>query len=298
MAALRASAAMRPRAAQIRSIPALPAGEACSRCSIIGLGPGIGVASGAATRSSGSSAARGGDQREFGNQFRLFGEQQTPDVRHGGQVAVPWIVETRPSCEAAPTRCSKPASNFEKRRGIGADRAVLDDFIDRERLRHRQRPAAPQGRRTDQRFQQQFLFGLRCRGSVGSRCHGPRISAISASTGGAASSPSGAGTRSTRQVRLVEGGPPRQLDPAEPAIRQLGNDSPGFVEQGEIGGRGPHTARVTRNRAWCGTRPNGARAHPPKAPRQKARAGEVAGIPGLPAISASNPCSAPSSSAG
>ncbi len=90
---------------------------------------------GAGRRRAGPAAPRGGgDQREFGNQFRLL--RQAAGARlpaTAGRSLLRWIVQTRSACDAAPKRSQQaeqgPRTAARRRR----DRAVLDDLVDRER---------------------------------------------------------------------------------------------------------------------------------------------------------------------
>ena len=127
-----------------------------------------------------------------------------------------------------------------------------------------------------------FCSACAAASASGMAASGLTVSAIAASTAGAASSPSGAGTRSMREAAVFGSGPARQLDTAKPAIRQFGDDCPGFIEQGNVGGRRPRAdARDTQPGAVRNPSERGRRTHPPETPRQKTRASKIAAMPGL-----------------
>ena len=191
----------RRSASHTRSMPAALAGEACSRCSIIGASAASGLLAGrqreifgrssTAAAISASSATRSGasaSSRRQTSATRAGRCRRDPPFRSGlGRRA-------EPLAAGAAAHSARPPSR--------RDRPGLDEFCDRERnagiddAQHRS-----QRDRGDQRVEQQCLFVPR-RARSRERRRGATISAPSRSKpSGAVASLSGAGTRSTRNAR-------------------------------------------------------------------------------------------------
>ena len=224
-----------------------------------------------------------GDQREFGDQFglpRRAAGARLPTIAGrsfgGGSSRPDPLASRRRSAASRPSRYSNSGAASAAIAPSSTTSSIVNG------TRHRQRPAPPAApTEAISASSSNFVFDPARRRRLGNgrpAARGYRRSADS--TAGAASSRSGAGTRSMRKAAVVGSGPARQLDPAEPAIRQLGDDRPGFVEQGDVGGRRPRAdAGDPQPRAVRHAPERGRDAHPPKAPRQKARAVEVSGMP-------------------
>ena len=211
------------------------------------------------------------------------------------------MVQTRSACEAAPKRCSRPSSDSEKRNGIDGNRAVLDDFVDRKlHVGVDNAQQRLERRRGDQRLQQNFLFGLRRGERIGNCGQRPNDIGDRRQHRRRRSSPSGAGTRSMRNAassaadRRVSSTRRNQQSDNSATIAPAASNKAMSAAADRV------PTRVTRNRALCGTRPNGAvaRTRPKRHGRKLAPAKSPECRACLSAISASKPCSAPSSSAG
>ena len=272
---------MSPSTAQISSIPALLTGEPCSRCSIIGADETSGARPVARRSGSSVAAAAISASSETSSGCSASSRRQTSGTE--GKSLLPWIVQTRSACDTASKRSSKPSR--ASRRGTAstaiAPFATTSSIVNGTSA-STMRSIASSGNRGDQGVQQQFLFGLR--GGLGFGNGSQRPDRI------------GDGRKHRRcrvlaqrgrdQVdargRVFGSGPARQLDAAKPAIRQFGDDCPGFIEQGNVGGRRPRAdTRDPQPGAVRHPSERGRRAHPPETPRQKTRAGKIAAMPGL-----------------
>ena len=251
----------------------------------------------------GQLLGRGRDQREFGNQFRLLRQAAGARLRRlrAGRCR---RRSARPDRPPMPRRTA-PAGRAGSRTAAPASGAIapfVDDLVDRER--HvgiddaQQRLAAPP--RRSARPAAELLFALARRSSAREWRRAARRSRRSAaSTAGAAVLGQRRRHQIDAQARVLgrrRGGSARPGGTSNPTARATIAPASSNSAISADAERVP--IRVTRNRALCGTRPNGADdAHPPEAPRQKTHA-ESRSSACRSAISASSACSAPSSSAG